>query len=233
MNNTMNVFQRMNAVMSEVSYLMKDGTVETGGGKSYRAITDAKVRRAINPALVKYGLVIVPISVRSKREDERVLAYDRYQKKEIERINRVTTIEASYRIQNIDDKDDFIVVEGAGTGVDTQDKGIGKAQTYAYKYMILNSFGIATGEDTDDISSEMYTNKLTGAPERPTQNPTNEEFMSGIKKNEYIDTINELCTDDEIQKLCDQKKVKELHDMTETQLEKILKLLEKRGAENA
>ena len=56
-------------------------------------------------------------------------------------------------------------VVSSGTGVDTQDKGIGKAMTYAKKYAILNSFLIPSGEDTDQISSDKYTEQLMGAPE--------------------------------------------------------------------
>lgn len=92
------------------------------------------------------------------------------------------------------------------------------------------------GIDTSVASFEEVANAVLQQKKEQTKNtvnPSNDEFMTGIKKNDYIDTIKELCTDDEIKKLCDQKKVKELHDMTETQLEKILKLLEKRGAENA
>jgi hypothetical protein len=96
----------------------------------------------------------------------------------------------------------------------------------------MAGFGIETSiASFEEVANAVLQQKKEQT--KNTVNPNNDEFMTGIKKNDYIDTIKELCTDDEIQKLCAQKKVNELYDMTETQLEKILKLLEKRGAENA
>jgi hypothetical protein len=43
---------------------------------------------------------------------------------------------------------------GYGQGVDTQDKGAGKATTYALKNTLLNMFLIPTGVDTDDTHSD-------------------------------------------------------------------------------
>ena len=41
-----------------------------------------------------------------------------------------------------------------------QDKGVGKAMTYAYKYMLLRTFAIPTGEDPDKISSAETDKKV-------------------------------------------------------------------------
>ena len=68
-------------------------------------------------------------------------------------VNQRADVHTRYRIQNIDDVNDFIEVESNGSGVDTQDKAVGKAMTYAYKYMLLRTFAIPTGEDPDKISS--------------------------------------------------------------------------------
>ena len=45
---------------------------------------------------------------------------------------------------------------GYGQGVDTQDKGAGKATTYALKNTLLNMFLIPTGVDTDNTHSDEY-----------------------------------------------------------------------------
>ena len=68
-------------------------------------------------------------------------------------VNQRADVHTRYRIQNIDDVSDYIEVESNGSGVDTQDKAVGKAMTYAYKYMLLRTFAIPTGEDPDKISS--------------------------------------------------------------------------------
>ena len=75
-------------------------------------------------------------------------------------------MDVAYKIVNTDDPEDFTTAVSSGTGVDTQDKGVGKAMTYAYKYLLLRTFAIPTGEDPDRTASAeldaKYTVDLTG-----------------------------------------------------------------------
>lgn len=131
----MNVFEKIVAIMSEINYLSKDDTVSFGSTK-YKAISEEKVTSQIHPLLVKYKVAIVPIDINWQRNDN------------------ITHVDVTYRIVNAEDPKDYIHVVSCGDGADTQDKGSGKAMTYAYKYMILRTFAIPTGEDPDKISSE-------------------------------------------------------------------------------
>lgn len=176
----MNLFQRISAVMKDVEYLAKDDSVETGGGKSYRAISEEKVTSVIRASLIKNGIVIIPVSIEHARTDERVIAFDKYAKKDVERVNRISSADVTYRIQNIDEPADFILAVSAGTGVDTQDKGIGKALTYAYKYLLLRTFAIPTGDDPDKVSSDVYTENLTGERDRPRDQMNPDEMVAKL-----------------------------------------------------
>lgn len=138
-----NIFQKINEVMKNIEYLTKDDKVEFGTTK-YKAISEEKVTTAVREQLVKQGIVIIPIQQESENKE-----LTRTEKS----VNMLTSVHTRYRIQNVDDVNDFIEVESNGTGVDTQDKGVGKAMTYAYKYMLLRTFAIPTGEDPDKISS--------------------------------------------------------------------------------
>ena len=169
----MTVYEKILSVMASVEYLKKDGFVETGKGKGYKALTDEKVLSAIRPALVKAGLIMLPVKMETRRTDEQVKGYDGNIK-----INRITDVDVTYRIINASDPTDFVEVVSSGTGVDTQDKGIGKAMTYAKKYAILNSLLIPSGEDTDQISSEKYTEALMGEPVQTVQEPEEEQPKS-------------------------------------------------------
>ena len=153
----LNVYQKISKIMSEVEYLKKDDKVITNQktGAGYNAITEEKVTTAVRNAMVKYGIVIIPIEQEHKREDEILKDYQGNEK-----VSRLTTVDTKYRIQNIDDKDDYVIAVSSGTGADTQDKGIGKAMTYSYKYLLLRTFAIPTGEDTDKISSEVYDSQF-------------------------------------------------------------------------
>lgn len=157
-----NIFQRIAQVMKDVEYLAKDDKVETGGGKSYRAISEEKVTSTVRVSLIENGIVIIPVKQEHSRTDERIV--DSYGK---EKVNRITTVDVVYRIQSADDPADYIEVMSSGTGVDTQDKGVGKAMTYAYKYMLLRTFAIPTGDDADKVSSDLYDSQLyEGKPDK-------------------------------------------------------------------
>ena len=139
----MNIFQKINEVMKAIEYLTKDDKVEFGN-TNYKAISEEKVTTAVRKELVKQGIVIIPIM-----QESTVTELIRTDKS----VNQRADVHTRYRIQNIDDVNDFIEVESNGSGVDTQDKAVGKAMTYAYKYMLLRTFAIPTGEDPDKISS--------------------------------------------------------------------------------
>jgi hypothetical protein len=145
-----NIYQKINEVMKNIEYLTKDDKVEFGNTK-YKAISEEKVTTAVREQLVKQGIVIIPIKQESNNKE--LIRTDKS-------VNMLTEVHTRYRIQNIDDVNDFIEVESNGTGVDTQDKGVGKAMTYAYKYMLLRTFAIPTGEDPDKISSAETDSKV-------------------------------------------------------------------------
>ena len=143
-----NLFQRIKEIMKSVEYLQKDDNVDN----RYKAISEEKVTTTIRKAMIDNGVVIIPVE-----QD--------YQVKEnglskSGATNLLTTTNTKYRIQNVDDKEDYVIAASSGSGVDTQDKGIGKAMTYSYKYLLLRTFAIPTGEDPDKISSEEIDKKL-------------------------------------------------------------------------
>ena len=130
----MNIYQKMLEVMKGVSYLSKDDKVEFKNTK-YKAISDEKVTSTVREKLIEQGLVIFPVAQAHRRE------------------GTLSIVDVTYRIVNTENPDEHIDVVSSGSGADTQDKGVGKAMTYAYKYMMLRTFAIPTGEDPDKISS--------------------------------------------------------------------------------
>jgi hypothetical protein len=94
----------------------------------------AKVREA----LVKHG--ILAITNVTKREQDG---------------NR-TTADVAVQFVNIDEPGEFLTVNSFGYGIDPQDKGPGKAISYAVKYAYLKAFALETGDDPerDNINHE-------------------------------------------------------------------------------
>lgn len=153
----LNLYEKINMIMREIEYLKKDDKVitNTKTNAGYNAVSEEKVTSEIRKGLVKYGIVIVPIEQEHMREDE--MLKDQYGN---DKANRITTVNVKYKIINIDNPEDYIIAASSGTGVDTQDKGVGKAMTYAYKYMLLRTFAIPTGDDPDKISSDLYSEQF-------------------------------------------------------------------------
>ena len=183
----MNIYEKIAKVMQDVEYLAKDDNVSTGGSGSYRAISEEKVTSTVRKSLITNGIVIVPIAQEHSRTDETVT--DKYGGT---KINRLTTVNVTYRIQNTEDKDDYIDVMSSGTGSDTQDKGVGKAMTYAYKYMLLRTFAIPTGDDADKISSDVYDEQLRKGT-KSKQEVEDDKYVKSLEskpvEQKYIDVI--------------------------------------------
>lgn len=146
----MNIYEKWLEIMKKVEYLSKDDTISFGATK-YKAISEEKVTSAIRPYLIEFGVIILPTLQTSKNKE--LIKTEKA-------VNMLTEVHVTYRIQNVEDKNDYFEVESDGAGVDTQDKGIGKAMTYAYKYMLLRSLAIPTGEDPDKISSSELDARL-------------------------------------------------------------------------
>ena len=143
----MNIYQKIAEVMKDIQYLCKDDHVQYGQ-TNYKAVSEEKVTSTVRESLINNGIVIVPVEQSHHRE------------------GTLSTVDVAYRIQNIDDIEDYVIAKSSGTGADTQDKGVGKAMTYAYKYLLLRTFAIPTGEDPDKISSAELDKKQADAKKK-------------------------------------------------------------------
>tara|TARA_R100001163_G_C5028418_1_gene169360 strand:+ start:79 stop:774 length:696 start_codon:yes stop_codon:yes gene_type:complete len=127
---TNNIYQRMNAVMRDVHGVGKDKKAQFAGGFNY-ASHDAVVR-AVRESFVEHGIVMV-MDLKSQTVDGN-------------RLEAVYTV----RFVNIDSPEDFIETDWFGFGIDSSDKGPGKAISYIKKYAILNTLSLPTGDDPEN-----------------------------------------------------------------------------------
>lgn len=131
----MNIYEKIAAIMKDVQYLAKDDHVSFGS-TSYKALSEEKVTSIMRAELLKYNLVVFPVSQATNRT------------------GNITHVDVVYRMVNVENPEESIEIASCGDGADTQDKGSGKAMTYAFKYMWLRTFALPTGEDPDKISTE-------------------------------------------------------------------------------
>lgn len=132
-----NIYQRLADVMRECTYVQK----EKPKGMQYAIVSHDKVTAKVRPYLLKHG-VYYGSTVESLTQDG----------------NR-TAAKVITKFVNVDNPEDTITTVTFGYGIDSQDKGPGKAISYAVKYALLKNLGLETGEDADLESLEYDDSK--------------------------------------------------------------------------
>jgi len=145
------------AVMNDVKGLEKNSRV--GSGKnSYDGTKDQDVKEVFNESLAKNGLCILPIGVEEETQIDRWEGIDPWSKstpKETKMYQSVfTKVKTKYML--LHESGESIELAGYGHGIDPQDKGAGKATTYALKNCLLYTFLTPVGkiDDTDKTHSD-------------------------------------------------------------------------------
>ena len=144
-NAKIQLYQKILNVYKAVDYLQKDDHVKFGQ-TNYKAISEEKVTSTVRAALVENGLIVFPIEQEHKKE------------------GNLSTVDVKYKLVDTE-TGEYEIIVSSGTGADTQDKGVGKAMTYAFKYLFLRTFAIPTGEDPDKVSSAELDEKERKAKE--------------------------------------------------------------------
>lgn len=135
MENSPNLFQRILAVMDDISYIQKG---EARVNNQYRFVSHDQVTSAIHPLLVKHRIVIIPTVEELTQEGNR------------------THVKLACIFINPEDPTQLYKMLSHGYGIDSADKGVGKAVSYAYKYALLKMFALETGDDPDADQSVSY-----------------------------------------------------------------------------
>lgn len=130
METTLNVHQRLAAAMGDVDYIQK----EKKQGMNYTIVSHDAVTAKVRPVLLKHGIVYYPVRCEHLHNGNRA------------------ECSLTVRFVNIDEPTDFFDVPTFGYGIDPQDKGPGKAMSYAVKYALLKALGLETGDDPDNES---------------------------------------------------------------------------------
>ena len=118
-----NIYQRLHAVMEEVSYVQKENKKVNN---QYSFVSHDAVTSAVRSVFMKHGVFVVPSVTKTVQSGNR------------------TEIEMTVDFINVDNDQEHFSVISIGHGVDSQDKGPGKAMSYAFKYALLNESGPVT-----------------------------------------------------------------------------------------
>lgn len=159
-----NIHQRMLGVMKDVAYIQKED--KAAKGLPYKFISHDKVTGALHPAFVTHGILCISNPVTFRQDGNR------------------TEMEVLVSYINVDNPDDKIEVKSWGYGIDGQDKGPGKAISYATKMAHLKSFMLETGEDPERDNIDYQPNAISPEELIQLREKINEIIDKGIDFNE-------------------------------------------------
>lgn len=176
----MNIFEKMAAITAELQTVAKNLTVQTTKTSSYKAVSERDILDAVKPLEAKHGIYSFPVD-REILESNLLESESEYQGKVTKKTTFMTRIKTVYRFVNVDKPDEYIETITFAEGIDSQDKGSGKAMTYGDKYALMKAYKISTGDDPDQTASEdtNYTRKA--------KTPTPRERLIAKLKEKGID----------------------------------------------
>lgn len=189
----MNIFQKMAAITAELQTVAKNLTVQQTKTSSYKAVSERDILDAVKPLETKHGVYSYPVK-RTILESNLLESENEYQGKVTKKTTFMTRIETVYRFVNVDKPDEYIETTTFAEGIDTQDKGSGKAMTYADKYALMKAYKISTGDDPDQNASEENNYRKTPRQPATAQQPT-EQPKQKTPRQRLIARLNELGID--------------------------------------
>ena len=206
---TLNIFQKMSLVASQIKEVKKNLKVGKGTTSEYKAVKEGDVLKAVKPLEEQVGIYSYPFA-REIVRDERLT----FSNKNYDTENFVTRIKTTYRFVNLDNTSDFVDITSYGDGIDSQDKSPGKAMTYSDKYALMKAYKIETGDDENQKPQEIKK-KVS----------TEEEMKERLK---LIARFEELVFETNTQKelIYETYKVENNTQMTNKQLEQVIRRLE-------
>lgn len=176
METKVNISKAIVRVMQEVKGMEKNSKVGTGNS-SYNGTKDQDVKEVFNEALSKNGLCIVPIEIDESTQVDRWEETNNYGTRMKQSV--FTKVKTKYML--LHETGESIIIAGYGHGVDSQDKGAGKATTYALKNALLYTFLTPVGkiDDTDTTHSDDIT---TPVPKQPQAQKPKTPQLPQLKK---------------------------------------------------
>ncbi len=176
----MNIYSKMLAITAEIKTVAKALTVQQTKQSSYKAVSERDVLDAVKPLEEKYGVYSFPCC-REILESNLLESESEYQGKTTKKTTFMTRMKTVYRFVNVDTPDEYIETTVFSEGIDAQDKGSGKAMTYADKYALMKAYKISTGDDADQTASEETYYEVEPTPRQ--------KLIAELKKQEIdIDT---------------------------------------------
>lgn len=138
MEDRKNIHQKIHDIMRDVTYIRKCSKKVNG---QYGYVPHDDVAAIFHKSFVEHGVLAIPSVIEITQDGNR------------------TAIILEVTFANVDRPSDAIKVQYPGYGVDNSDKGVGKAISYAFKYCLLKTFCLETGDDVEKEAQSRYLPK--------------------------------------------------------------------------
>ena len=198
-----NIFESIQAVMGEIGVVGKTSK-NAQQGFMYRGI-DA-VMNALQPALIKHGVFVVPEILEQTREE-------RVNSKGTTLIYSICKIKYNFYAQDGSSVSATVI----GEGMDTGDKATNKAMSIAFKYACFQVFCIPTEEMVDPDAEAHEVKAKTEKKAEPKQEQKN---LKATPK--QIEVLKKIIPDESWAAMLKWAGVEKVEDMTAAQASEVI-----------
>lgn len=174
-----NLAKAVISVMKEVKGMEKNSTVGKGTRSQYDGTKDQDVKEVFNKALSDNGLCMIPTDI---KEEAIINRWEQeYNGNKQQKQSVFTKVNVKYLL--LHESGESLEVAGYGHGVDAQDKGAGKATTYAMKNALLYTFLTPVGkiDDTETTHSDQIQTPVQKTEVKRLPSLTVTQFESAKK----------------------------------------------------
>lgn len=189
----MKLVEKIQVIANDIN-IEKDLTVSTGGNNSYKAIGEAQIKAKVKKREEKHKVSIIP-TIDLVGEPQIIEKKKVYNGNETVTPNTSVFVKCTLKVYDLE-SDETLETTAYGQGIDAGDKALGKANTYALKYALMNLFKMSTGED-EDFDNEQKIKETKSMQQQVTAlfNEKMEKFedkkelykVMGITGKEFID----------------------------------------------
>lgn len=159
---TMNIYQKMLAIENELGKVTKSKAIGTGKNQ-YKAVSESDIITAVKPLENKYGVFSYPAD-RQMVDSSIVETESTYNGETQKKTVYMARYKTVYRFVNVDNPSEYIETVSYSEGVDSADKGSGKAMTYADKYALMKAYKICADEETEPQQQSNSWGQRTSQP---------------------------------------------------------------------
>lgn len=210
----MNIFEKMMHITAELPVVEKKLEVQASSTRTYKAVGELDVLNEVKPLEEKYGIYSYPYE-RTKEVFEIV-----------GKTGVFVRVTVKYRFVNIHNPNEFVDIISYGDGIDSMDKAVGKAMTYADKYALMKAYKISTGDDPDSEGSAELEKSLKKAPEVKKVKPAEPAPDSPASK-EQLDAIVKHMVKERIPAMLSYYKHNALNELSYGEASEVIKKLKK------